>query len=187
MLMDYLSANSVLRQIENEFDAADVTHQEDASQRTGGQRRTLIQGYYNSLNFRDPRDARKFLNVLSVFMREMERAIHNFGQSTDTFDRFKEQLRLEGHAYQDGAIIPITAAARLADAKAIAQSFDAKHIGEQIQRIEASIDADPALAIGTAKEFVESCFKTILSERDIEYGDKDDLLQLGKKPLKRYA
>ena len=68
--------------------------------------------------------------------------------------------------------------------KAIAATFDAGHIHEQIQRIEASIDADPTLAIGTAKELVESCFKTILGERGIEYGGGDDVLDLGKKDSK---
>jgi hypothetical protein len=38
------------------------------------------------------------------------------------------------YAYQDGTISPITAAARLADAKAIAQTFDASHIHELISR-----------------------------------------------------
>jgi hypothetical protein len=59
---------------------------------------------------------------------------------------------------------------RLADAKALAEKFDANHIGDQIRCIEASIDADPAFAIGQAKELTESCFKTILGERGIEYG-----------------
>jgi len=184
LLMDYLSANSVLREIEDEFQSENIPHRPDPSQQTGGQRRTLVQGYYNGLNFADPKDARRYLNVLSVFMRNMERAIASFGASRDTLDRFEDQLRRDGYAYQQGTIVPTTAAARLADAKAIAESFDASHIAEQIRRIEASIDSDPALAIGTAKEFAESCFKTILAERAIAYTNSEDLLQLGKKTLK---
>jgi hypothetical protein len=184
MLMDYLSSNSVLREIDDEFQAADIAQRPDPTQNVGGQRRSLVQEYYNGLDFCDPRDVRKFLNVLSVFMRNMERAITSFGASPDTLGRFQDQLRRDGYTYQQGTIVPTTAAARLADAKAIAQSFDAAHIAEQIQRIEASIDTDPALAIGTAKEFTESCFKTILGERGIEYTNKDDLLQLGKKAFK---
>ena len=95
-------------------------------------------------------------------------------------DKFQQQLARDGYEYRAGTIVPVTAAARLADAKAIAEQFDAAHITDQIKRIEASIDADPALAIGTAKELVESCFKTILRERNIAY-DKEDLPQLGKK------
>lgn len=69
---------------------------------------------------------------------------------------------------------------RLTETKAMAVHFDAAHIADQIKRIEGSIESDPALAIGTAKELVESCFKTILSERGIGF-DKEDLPQLGKK------
>jgi hypothetical protein len=71
-------------------------------------------------------------------------------------------------------------ALRLEDTKAHAARFDAAHIAEQIRRMERAIAEDPALAIGTAKELTESCFKTILRERGIVY-DKEDLPQLGKK------
>jgi Abortive infection C-terminus len=183
MLMDYLAGSSVLREIENEFDAADIPYRPRETQSLQGQRRTLVQGYYNGLDFSDPRDARKFLNVLAVFMRNMEQWCASVG-TTELIDKFHDQLRRDGYTYQQGGIVPTTAAARLADAKAIAQGFDAAHIAEQIQRIEVSIDADPALAIGTAKELTESCFKTVLGELHIEYGTNDDLLKLGKTVFK---
>lgn len=69
---------------------------------------------------------------------------------------------------------------RLDDTKGHAARFDATHIAEQISRMESAIAEDPALAIGTAKELAESCFKTILRERGISYG-REDLPQLGKK------
>lgn len=190
LLADYLSGNSTLREIENEFDAAYI-EPAPVENTTGGQRRTLVQSYYQGLDFTQPGDARKFLNVLSVFLGKIERQIPNSPWSDPTasavprgqLDDFQDQLGRDGFAYQGGTIVPISAAARLADAKAIAEDFDAAHISEQIKRIEASIDADPALAIGTSKELVESCFKTILKDRDIEF-DKEDLPQLGKKVFK---
>ncbi|MBK9005231.1 MAG: hypothetical protein IPM41_15690 [Sphingomonadales bacterium] len=188
LLMDHLAGASVLREIESEFEAADIPLGPPPEQ-TGlqqGQRRQLVQTYYNGLDFSAPADIRKFLNVLSVFMANLERQLGTaspWGSQTDDsyarqqFDKFQQQLGRDGFEYRGGTIVPVTAAARLADAKAIAEQFDAAHITDQIKRIEASIDADPALAIGTAKELVESCFKTILSERKIEYG-KEDLPQL---------
>jgi hypothetical protein len=41
----------------------------------------------------------------------------------------------------------------------------ANHLAEQIRRLESSIETDPSLAIGTAKELIETCCKTILAER----------------------
>lgn len=177
MLADWLSPNSTLREIENEFEAQGIPHVPDLSDGSGGQRRQLTKGYYNGLDFSNPRDVRRFLNVLSVFLGEIERS----GQP-GAFDRFQEQLRREGYVYEGGAIaFNISTTNRLADAKAIAEDFDAEHMRNQIKRIESSINVDPALAIGTAKELTESCFKTILGERGVEYGRADDLPQLGKK------
>ena len=68
--------------------------------------------------------------------------------------------------------------------KSTASSFDAKHLAEQIRRIENSINDDPALAIGTAKELVETCCKTILSERGKPVTGTPDIPKLTKATLK---
>jgi hypothetical protein len=193
LLKDHLAGWSVLREIENEFEAAEVPFVPDENPSPmAGQRRIMVQGYYNGLNFQDPRDVRKFLDVVGVFMGNLERAFPEprpWDQAPERtpgqieFDGFQQQLARDGYAYAGGSIVPITAAGRLADAKAIAAQFDAAHINDQISRIEASIDTDPALAIGSAKELTESCFKTILSDRGISYSN-ENLPQLGKKVLK---
>ncbi len=113
MLADWLSANSVLREIENEFEAEGVAYKPDPSKNVGGQRRTMVHGYYNGLDFTDARDARKFLAVLSVFMRQMESYASATGE-TAILGRFQDQLRRDGYAYKQGTVTPITAAARLA-------------------------------------------------------------------------
>jgi Abortive infection C-terminus len=62
--------------------------------------------------------------------------------------------------------------------------FDAKHLAEQIRRIEKSINSDPSLAIGTAKELIETCCKTILSERGKPVSGSSDVPALTKETLK---
>jgi hypothetical protein len=47
--------------------------------------------------------------------------------------------------------------------KDIAVVFNAEYLSNQIQRMEKSIESDPALAIGTAKELVETCCFTVLN------------------------
>lgn len=59
-------------------------------------------------------------------------------------------------------------------------SFDAAYLSQQITRLEASIPHDPDLAIGTAKELLESCCMTILAEREVTVRDNLDLAQLVK-------
>ena len=73
----------------------------------------------------------------------------------------------------------------LTNIKSTATSFNLNYIENQIRRIENSIDSDPDLAIGTSKELVESCCKTILTERSVQFEDKsDDLPKLVKLTLK---
>jgi hypothetical protein len=72
----------------------------------------------------------------------------------------------------------------LDELKQTAVAFDARHLADQIRRIEQSIDTDPALAIGTAKELIETCCKTILAERGKPVRGTPDLSTLTKVTLK---
>jgi AbiJ N-terminal domain 3/Abortive infection C-terminus len=60
---------------------------------------------------------------------------------------------------------------------------DADYIHRQINRMESALPDDPDLAIGTAKELVESCCHTILSGRGKPVSDKPDLLPLVRRTL----
>ncbi len=62
--------------------------------------------------------------------------------------------------------------------------FDANHLSEQIQRIEQAVETDPSLAIGTAKELIETCCKTILAERGKPVTGSPDISILTKETLK---
>jgi hypothetical protein len=59
--------------------------------------------------------------------------------------------------------------------EAIASLRDPAAIQEQLGRIQRAIVDDPALAIGSAKELVESTAKVVLVERGLPVDDKDDL------------
>lgn len=58
------------------------------------------------------------------------------------------------------------------------------YIARQINRMESSIDLDPDLAIGTAKELVETVCRTILQERGIAAPNTLELAQLVKLTTK---
>ena len=72
----------------------------------------------------------------------------------------------------------------LDDLKTHAAKFNANHLAEQIRRLEASVENDPALAIGTAKELVETCCKTILAERGKPVTGSPDISTLTKETLR---
>lgn len=65
-----------------------------------------------------------------------------------------------------------------------AKVLNANHLAEQIRRLEASVETDPSLAIGTAKELIETCCKTILAERGKPVVGTPDVSTLTKETLK---
>ncbi len=69
-------------------------------------------------------------------------------------------------------------------ARTVADALDAGWMAKAIERLERAIDGDPDLAIGTSKELVEACCKTILSNRGIPFTKSDDLGNLTKKLTK---
>jgi len=63
----------------------------------------------------------------------------------------------------------------------VTQILSAEYIAQQVNRMEAAIEDDPELAIGTAKEFVETICKTILVELGVKPSKNADLLVLVKQ------
>jgi hypothetical protein len=72
----------------------------------------------------------------------------------------------------------------LTQAKGIAFAFDVNRMITEIKRIEAAIDSDPDLAIGSAKELVETCCKTILADRNQTVPSSAKLPKLVKLVMK---
>jgi len=65
--------------------------------------------------------------------------------------------------------------------KSVIDVLNAEYLTKQITRMEASVLSDPELAIGTAKEFVETICKTILCECGEKVSSSIDLPQLVKQ------
>lgn len=72
-------------------------------------------------------------------------------------------------------------------AKSVVQFADADYIHQQINRMTAALDSDPDLAIGTAKELVETCCHTILAARGKPVTDKPDVLPLVRRALEELS
>ncbi|MGH2693524.1 MAG: abortive infection family protein [bacterium] len=75
----------------------------------------------------------------------------------------------------------------LAPLKEHARIRNATHLAEQIRRLEASVDDDPSLAIGTAKELIETCCRTILADRGKALEGTPDVAALTKATLRELS
>lgn len=80
-----------------------------------------------------------------------------------------EKTRISGKPVYIGRYVGLITAPGVTAAKETLSGTDATYVTQQITRMESSVMNDPDLAIGTAKELVETCCKTILNERNITF------------------
>jgi len=105
-------------------------------------------------------------------LRVFERLLDGFDEQYTR--KFRHSLRRDGYTIDEdtGHITPLGprfATAALADLK------DPTAIQEQLDRIQRAMVDDPALAVGSAKELIESTVKVVLTERGSSVDDKADL------------
>lgn len=162
----------VLREISDEFDAARIDCDLAYAPGVSGQRRTLIEQYYHTVNWADWSHIKRVLQVFENVLHQAEKLAEETTFSEElTKERKKEVMKLihfldkDGFQWIGGRIVAGVGMPLLDSIKETATIFDAKHMADQIRRMESAVESDPSLAIGTAKELIETCCKTILAER----------------------
>jgi hypothetical protein len=95
-----------------------------------------------------------------------------------------ERGNISGKPIFGGRHIQAGGAVGVSAAKSVAKILDAEYVHRQIKRLEDAIDKDPELAIGTAKEFVETLCITILRERGVSDAGTDDFPALVRATVK---
>ncbi len=182
---------TTLRQIEMEFDSVDIACDYDYEPNESGQRRSLVEQYYRTLDFSSLDDVRKFLNLYGNVLSELEeRANDNepWGASNDwakkTLKILVKWISKDGFDFREGQVVPKTQNIALEGTANPLQEINSDYISNQLRRINESLATDVMLAIGSAKELVETISKTILDERQIHYSNSDDVGDLVKKVRK---
>jgi hypothetical protein len=132
----------------------------------------------------------KFLRFLAETVHPVVR--RNPGDSAALVDELNRYLARDGWELAESERIsgrPCYAAQRIHSgvvrsvrrARAVADVLDAAWMRGEITRLEQAVERDPSLAIGTAKELVETCCKTILSRRGKDVPKGIDLPKLVKE------
>ncbi len=91
-----------------------------------------------------------------------------------------EKTRLSGKPVFVGRYVGTGTSPGISAARDTLAGTDPGYVAQQITRMEAAVENDPGLAIGTAKELVETCCKTILNERNVAIPKNVDLPKLVK-------
>ena len=187
---EYFSREYVLRQITDEFDSADVPFDPKYEPELTGQRRSLVERYYHSIDFSNWRDVRKVLAVFEIVLSHLEHESQPGSSFTgvlpaaESFKSLKKWIERDGFVYQQGTLRPSDKHSSLPDISEAVKLFDAPELNIQIERMQNSVEDDPALAIGTAKELVETTCKTILRDLGVSVNEKDDIIDLVKSTRK---
>jgi hypothetical protein len=93
-------------------------------------------------------------------------------------------IERDGFKFEGDRLLASGPLARFQDLRAAAEELRSADLLAHVERIEASIDTDPALAVGSAKELLETTCKTILAARRLEIDKADDIPQLMRKTMK---
>ncbi|QQS42217.1 MAG: abortive infection family protein [Acidobacteriota bacterium] len=181
----------ILREIESEFSSAGLKPDRDFEPEVGGQRREFVEQYYNAIDFANPADVSKLLEVYYSVLLHLESIIADPGAHDDVpslrrqHKRLLDCLKRDGYEPRDGKLRPSAGNSLLRHLTATAEKIDAVYLETQVERLAEAVERDPELAIGQAKELVETCCKTILNS----YGDSDfdrlDLIRLVKETMRR--
>lgn len=172
-----------LREIGDEFDAEGFTADTTYVPPVGGARRSFVEQYYHRIDFGRLSDVTRLLAVYQEVLLRLQREASGTGWQRAAAQRRLDELLLrlkqDGFVFADGRIL--STASSLHDAQGIASRIDAPELNRQIERIRDSVEDDPALAVGTAKELVETVCKTILGERGVAVDPDWDVARLMKE------
>ena len=152
----------VLREIEMIFGGAGFSPNLDYDPPTSGQRRTLVEQYYANIDFNSPSDIRKLLAAYEEIILRLERQ-----DTEETVNELLRRMERDGYSFDNGCFIqlPSVQPPLVETIRSYAVSLDLEGLLSQIDRLSQAAENDPPLAVGTAKELVETVCKTILEER----------------------
>jgi hypothetical protein len=134
-------------------------------------RRETTQSYLESVDWTDPGHINR---VLRVFERLLD------GWQNDDPERFWRSLRRDGYVRNE-ATGQFSQIGPQFSTGALSRLRDPAAIREQLDRIQRALPDDPALAVGSAKDLIESTAKVVLVERGLTLNERDDVPALVRK------
>ena len=123
-----------------------------------GERRGLVEQYYARIDFGSQSEIVKLLLAYKEIVLRLQR--DNSVEAQDLLRRMKA----DGYDFDGENFLPLPSKQQpLLDAmKTLAASLDLEGLSLEASRLAQAADDDPPLAVGTAKEMVETVCKTIL-------------------------
>ncbi|CAN5506637.1 hypothetical protein BH10ACT1_BH10ACT1_11770 [soil metagenome] len=167
----------IVRHIERAFEdeGLDPAEPDERDWYGPGQRRGTFDRYTYAVDWSDPRQVRQVLNVFEQILDWTTEGEHR--------DNLVRHLQRDGYTVDDSLRIRGGSAASLALIP-LDQLTDPSSIYEHLERIAATTDSDPGVAISGAKALIEATTKLVLAELGEPYDERADVPALVKAAQK---
>ncbi|PBI95360.1 hypothetical protein BKP42_44670 [Rhodococcus erythropolis] len=144
-----------------------------------GVRRTCARRHIQSLDLTKPKDSLRLLPVLEAALETLT----TWDDKPDLLKtRLTKQLQRDGFERLEDGRIRVSATLTIADLPT--ESVNADVIRDHLTRLERGLEHDPAVAIGSSKELIESVCKLALGHLNEPFDDRADIPVLVKQTLK---
>ena len=179
-----------LREIENEFSAAGLEPDRSYNPELGGQRREYVEQYYHAVDFGNPVHVERILSVYEAVLSQCETDLANPGAYGDpallrrAYDKLRSCLRRDGYELEGGRLRAKGSVVLMGHLRTTASVLDADYLSVQVDRLAEAVEQDSDLAIGQAKELVETCCRTILSANGEVDHERLGVVPLVKRTMK---
>ena len=161
----------ILREIDMFFEGAGVSKKDDYEPPVGGERRGLVEQYYAGIDFDSPSSVKKLLSAYGEIVVRLDRN----GTDENARHDLLRLMKRDGYDFDGDTFVPLPSREQplVETIRSLAASFDLPGLRVEIDRLTHAAEDDPSLAVGTAKEMVETICKTILEDREVPYGNED--------------
>ena len=167
-------AGIVSREIEMFFEEAGFSPDLEFEPPISGVRRTLVEQFYKNIDFSSPVEVSRLASVYAEIICQLDL---NGREYIDLVERMEK----DGFRFGDKQFVPI-AAGRIPNLSALlrhGETRDLIGVYKHIERINFAVTDDPQLAIGEAKNLIETICKHILDERRVPI-ETDEIQKLAR-------
>ena len=178
----------VLREIDMIFEGVGLESNMNHKPSVDGQRRSKVEQYYVNIDFGSRNDVQKVLKAYAEVLYLLEHSSDRFSDRERIVGELLRRMKLDGYMYKDNRFVALARRQSpfIETIKNHAAALDLDGLHPQLERLAAATETDPALAVGTAKELVETVCKSILEDRG--YAPKnEDLPKLLKTVAKELS